>query len=81
MNKKINIGIIGYGTVGSNTALILRDKKVLFNRRTGIEFQVKKICDVDWKTKRGWMPPVTMRTSDYVDIIEDPDIDVVVSVF
>ncbi|HOK80008.1 MAG TPA: homoserine dehydrogenase [bacterium] len=78
MNKKINVGIIGFGTVGSSTALILHEKKDLFKRYTGIEFEIKKICDIDWKTKRTWVPPKNVRTSDYQEVVNDSDIDIVV---
>ena len=62
MRKKISIGIIGYGTVGSNTAAVLQKKNRFFADRTGIDFHIKKICDVNWDNKRDWMPPVSMRT-------------------
>ncbi len=78
MRKKISIGIIGYGTVGSNTAAVLQKKNRFFADRTGIDFHIKKICDVNWDNKRDWMPPVSMRTNDYNDIINDPEINIVV---
>ncbi len=78
MKEKISIGIIGYGTVGSNTAVILQEKNKIFASHTGIEFQLKKVCDNDWSRKREWMPPAAMRTSNYNDILNDPEIDIVV---
>ncbi len=78
MSKKINIGIIGFGVVGSNTCLVLNRKKELFSRYTGIEYRIKKICDVDWKTEREWMPPEQLRTDNYSEIVNDPEIDMVV---
>ena len=78
MKEKINIGIIGCGTVGSNTALVMQNKRDLFTLHTGIEYRIKKICDIDWNREREWIPPEGMRTSSYLDIINDPDIDIVV---
>ncbi|MGC8805127.1 MAG: homoserine dehydrogenase, partial [Candidatus Ratteibacteria bacterium] len=39
---------------------------------------VKKICDIDWRTKRTWIPPKNVRISNYQDVVNDPDIDIVV---
>ncbi|HPP67397.1 MAG TPA: homoserine dehydrogenase, partial [bacterium] len=69
MKEKISIGIVGYGTVGSNTAAVLHEKNKFFTERTGIEFHLKKVCDIDWKSKREWMPSSAMRTENYSDIV------------
>jgi len=45
----INVGIIGFGTVGTGTAKILLKNKSLLRNRTGIRINLKKIADLDIK--------------------------------
>ncbi|MCL5674611.1 MAG: homoserine dehydrogenase, partial [Candidatus Omnitrophica bacterium] len=78
MKKKIKIGIIGFGVVGSHTAKVLDENRLYFLKKTGIELEIKKICDTDWNKKRIWMPSKEQITSDFNEIINDPDIDIVV---
>ncbi|MCM8815725.1 MAG: homoserine dehydrogenase, partial [Candidatus Omnitrophica bacterium] len=78
MNKKINIGIIGCGVVGTHTALVLFNKKDLFSSFNCMEYRLKKVCDINWTKKREWVPPRSLRTQDYNEIVNDPDIDIVV---
>ncbi|MBI5700052.1 homoserine dehydrogenase [Candidatus Saganbacteria bacterium] len=63
--KKVKIGILGYGTVGSAV-----DRLIQKNPSLGLE--VKKICDISPKVKHS---KLTRRAS---DVINDPDIEVVV---
>ena len=40
----INVGIIGFGTVGSGTVKILLENKDLLKERLGFEINLKKIA-------------------------------------
>ncbi len=42
--KKINIGIIGFGTVGTGTVKILLNQRDLIKKRTGLDLVLKKSC-------------------------------------
>jgi homoserine dehydrogenase len=76
--KSINVGIIGFGTVGSGTARILIENREIIQRRLGAPVLLKKISDLDIKRDRGiQLGDVTLTTSAR-DIFTDPDIDVVV---
>lgn len=76
MGKTINVGIIGVGTVGSATALLLEDNKDVISARTGVEIIVKKgvIRDRSRTDSRVKIP----LSSNIDDILEDDSIDVVV---
>jgi homoserine dehydrogenase len=76
--KKINIGIIGFGNVGSGVVKILRDRKKLLSEKTGSEIKIKKICDKDILSKRNVMVDKNLLTRDAKLIIDDPQIDIVV---
>ncbi|MDD2751918.1 MAG: homoserine dehydrogenase [Candidatus Omnitrophica bacterium] len=76
--KKINIGLIGFGNVGSGVVKILRDKKVYLSEKIGLEINLKKICDKDLSSKRNVHIDKDLLTADAKDIINDPQIDIVV---
>jgi len=76
--KKINVGLIGFGNVGSGVVKILREKKALLCAKIGSEINIKKICDKDLVSKRNVTVDRGILTSRVKEIINDPQIDVVV---
>ncbi|MED5579731.1 MAG: homoserine dehydrogenase, partial [Nitrospinota bacterium] len=43
--KKISVGIIGLGTVGSGVVKLLHEQKDMIRRRIGCEISVSRIAD------------------------------------
>ncbi len=78
MKQVINVGLVGFGTVGSGTAKILLTQKEVLKRRTGIDIRLKKICDKDITTDRGFPVPEGILTTNIDDIFEDEEIDIFV---
>lgn len=76
--KSINVGIIGFGTVGSGTARILLENSDIIRRRLGVPVFLKKISDLDIKRDRGLKLGDVKLTTNASEIITDPDIDIVV---
>lgn len=76
--SSINVGIIGFGTVGTGTARILIENADIIRRRLGAPVVLKKISDLDVKRDRGIKLGGVKLTSNAGDILTDPDIDVVV---
>ncbi len=76
--KSINVGIIGFGTVGTGTARILIDNADVIRRRLGAPVVLKMISDLDVKRDRGIKLGNTKLTTSAQDIFSDPDIDIVV---
>lgn len=76
--KTINIGIIGYGVVGAGVATLLTQKKELLEARTGACLTLKTIADIDITTDRGVALGKTLLVTDALEVINDPDIDIVV---
>jgi homoserine dehydrogenase len=76
--KKINLGIIGFGNVGSGVVRILREKRSILAQKIGLEINVKKICDKDIASKRDISVDKHLLTKDAYQIINDPQIDIVV---
>ncbi len=76
--KSINVGIIGFGTVGTGTARILLENAEIITRRLGAPVVLKKISDLDIKKDRGLKLPGVQLTTNVRDVLADPDIDIVV---
>jgi homoserine dehydrogenase len=74
----INVGIIGFGTVGSGTAKVLLENKDILRERLGFELKLKRISDLDIKRDRGIKVPDGVLTTDVNMIFNDPDIQIVV---
>ncbi len=74
----VNVGIIGFGVVGSGTAKVLLNNKNILKERLGFELNLKRIADLDIKTDRGIRIPEKVLTTDVNDIFNDSEIDIVV---
>ena len=74
----INVGIIGFGTVGTGTARILIQNRELLKDRIGVDINLKKIADLDIKRDRGIKLPKGVLTTDADSVISDPDIHIIV---
>ncbi len=76
--RAINVGIIGYGTVGSGVVRILVENRGLIKQRLGAEIVIKKICDIDITRDRGIGVDSSVLTTNVREVIEDPGIDIIV---
>ena len=74
----INVGIIGLGTVGSGTWRILQENAALVRHRVGVPIEVRKIAVRDLSRDRGLDIPTALLTNRPTEVVEDPDIDIVV---
>jgi len=74
----INVGIIGFGTVGTGTAKILLENKEVISQRTGFDINLKKIADLDIKKSREIKLPDGILTVNADDILNDPEINIVI---
>lgn len=78
MMSKINVGIIGLGTVGAGTFEVLTTNREIITNRVGAEVDVKKIADLDIESDRGIPVGRDLLTVNAMEVIEDPEIHVVV---
>lgn len=78
MKYAINVGIIGFGVVGSGAVKILVDNCESIALRVGLPVRVKKIADLDITTPRPVKVDPAILTTNVRDILDDPEIDVVV---
>jgi len=78
MKKFISIGVIGFGTIGTGVIKLLQNNGDLIAARLGIEIRLQKIADIDIHRSRGVTVDPRLLTTDAFDILNDPDIDIVV---
>ncbi len=75
--KGINVGLIGWGTVGSGVVKILQENGPLIERRLGSKIALKRIADIDLETERAVKVSRDVLTERAEEVIEDPEIDIV----
>lgn len=78
MKEVINIGVIGFGIVGSGAVKILLENRESIERKVGSRLVVKRIADLDITTPRPVEIDKSILTTNANEIIDDPDIDIMV---
>jgi len=76
--SKINIGLLGCGTVGAGVAKMLIEKKQLLAARVGAELNLKWVADIDLETDRGVQLPDGAFINDARKVVDDPDTDIII---
>ena len=76
--RPIQVGIIGFGTVGCGAVRLLTERPELLARRLGAPLVLKKVADLDLSRPRPVALDPALLTPRAADIINDPDIDIVV---
>jgi homoserine dehydrogenase len=72
------IGIIGLGNVGWATVASLKKQAATIMKRTSLKIEIKGVCDAD-KSKKKLLAKFNIPfTSDAHDLINDPEIDIIV---
>jgi homoserine dehydrogenase len=75
--REIKVGLIGLGTVGSGVVKILQANSNLIEKRMGAKLILKRIADIDLETDRGVKLKPGVLTRKAEDVIEDPEIDII----
>ncbi len=77
-SKVINVGLIGFGTVGTGVVQLLKQNEESITRRLGAKLAVKTIADIDIITPRSISTEGIELTEHVSDILQDPSIHIVV---
>ena len=73
----VKIGLVGMGTVGSGCVRVMQAHKDDFKRNLGLDLELARVCSLD-PTQAIELGVGDLFTSDYNDIVNDPDIDLVI---
>jgi len=76
--KKINIGLVGFGRIGSGVVKALRSKKAFLKEKSGVDLEIVRICDKDIKSKRPVKVSKSILTTSLGKVLYDSKIDIVV---
>jgi homoserine dehydrogenase len=76
--RGVQIGLIGFGTVGSGFVKVLEQNGTLIARRLGGPLILKRIADLDLETDRGVPVDPAKLTRNAQEVIEDPEISIVI---
>ena len=77
--KKVNIGIIGLGTIGKGVYDAILAKSKLIEQRAGVSLSIKGVCELDANVLAQVDPGVcSVRSNNSDDIVNNPDIDIIV---
>jgi homoserine dehydrogenase len=75
---KINIGLIGFGTIGAGVVEVFNKNKDLLLQKTSKDLILKKVADLDITSDRGVKIDSNLLTTDVNEILENDDIDIVI---
>ncbi len=78
MRKSIQIGLLGLGTVGTGVARMLIENREILEARVGVPLTLKYIADIDFERDRGIQLDESLLTSDAFQVVNDPEVDIVV---
>ncbi len=76
--KELKVGLLGFGTIGTGVVKVLQQNADLIAGRLGAPVSLLKIADLDLETDRGVSLQPGQLTSDASEVLDNPDIDVVI---
>lgn len=80
MKKEINIGLLGYGTVGSGVAKIIHGHQQDLQYKLGVEVSIKKVLVKNIDKKRETVLASEVFTNSLDEVLSDPSIDLIIEV-
>jgi len=75
---QINIGLFGLGTVGGGVYKILQENRELIAQKLGYPINVLKICEINPEPIKALGVPASQVTSKVNEVLDDPEISVIV---
>ena len=78
MMKTIQIGLLGFGTVGTGVAKLLMENADVLQARVGTPLNLKYIADIEIEKDRGLSIDSTRLTTDAAMVVDDPEIDIII---
>ena len=78
--KKIKVGMLGFGNVGTGTYQTLEMNRELIEKHVGASVEISKILVNDVTKPRQVVTPDGVLTDNVADIIDNPEIDIVAEV-
>lgn len=74
----IKVGLLGFGTIGTGVVKVFQENSELLRQRLGQSLELVKIVDLDITSDRGVTLAPGMLSTNVEDIIDNPEIDLVI---
>jgi len=81
MKRRVNLGLIGLGTVGTGVIELLQNNNSIIKQKVGTEVSLRVLCDKDPERLRlaRWMKIGDgILTADFNQVLNNPEIDIVI---
>lgn len=75
---RVKVGLVGFGVIGAGVVSLLKQHSELLKQRSGVEIVLGRVVDVDIERPREVAVERTLLSTNYLDIINDPSIDIVI---
>lgn len=76
--KEIQVGMLGFGTVGSGVVRLIRENASIIQEKLGATLNLKRIAVRDTKKDRGIPLEPGVLTDDFQSVLSDPGISIIV---
>lgn len=76
--KKIRLGLIGFGNIGSGVAKAIKSNRLPLNKKAGCLIELKAVCDKSANVFKGSGLKRSLIKKSPDDILNDPEIDIII---
>jgi homoserine dehydrogenase len=76
-DRAVRVGLLGFGTIGSSVYRLIQMEHDQILEGTGVDLRVKRVLEID-ASKAPADAPAGLFTSDFSQIVDDPEIDILV---
>ena len=76
--EQINVGVVGFGTVGVGAVRLLETNADWIAQRVGSRVNVKVVVDLEWDREREYTVRKDQQFTDMKAVLDDPEIDIVI---
>ncbi|MEX2099843.1 MAG: homoserine dehydrogenase [Acidimicrobiia bacterium] len=80
VNEKVRVGVLGCGNVGSALVRLIHEHADIIEARAGVPLEVTRVAVRDTSKDRGLPLAASCFTDDPLEVVKDPDVDIVVEV-
>jgi len=74
----LQVGLLGFGTVGAGVARLLIESADRIRARLGMDLHLKYVADIDTETDRGIRLDEGVLIGDAHRVVDDPEVDIVI---
>ncbi|NPA15725.1 MAG: homoserine dehydrogenase [Deferribacteres bacterium] len=78
MGFSVKVALIGIGTVGCGVIRVLEENRKTIESKLGFPLKLKWVCDIDLERERPVSLEPYQKTTDYREIINDEEVDIVI---